>query len=110
MKSINQFISLILLAWMGIFTQVTTTHIGHSHDLLPAEASLCAIDCEDDSHHSAGEACQWFMAKRLTNHDGPFVIIDQIPIEYETIQWTPQFFLSTASQEYVHWDRGPPVV
>ncbi|MEA1881631.1 MAG: hypothetical protein U9N31_04455 [Candidatus Marinimicrobia bacterium] len=110
MKSINQFIALILLAWMGLFTQISTSHMGHAHDLLPSEASLCAIDCDEESHHFAGVACQWFMVKRLTNNDGIISTVDQIPIEFETIHWTPQYFLSTASQNFVHWDRGPPVV
>ncbi len=110
MNRINQFVSILLLAWMGIFTQMTITHLGHGHELLQTEANLCAIDCEDESHHSAGERCEWFMAKRLTDNDGIIVAIDQVPIEFESIQWTLQIFLSTASQHFVHWDRGPPVV
>ena len=60
MRIINQIIAVILLGWMGVFTQLSTSHMGHGHDLLPAEANLCAIDCEEESHHGAGEACQWF--------------------------------------------------
>jgi|GEM_PF-352931 hypothetical protein len=110
MKRLNQSILFILLVWMSIFTQLSMTHMGHGHELIPAEASFCTIDCDEDSHHSAGEACEWFMAKRLTNHDGIFVVIDQIFIEYESIQWASQFFLFATSQQNIHWDRGPPVV
>ncbi len=111
MKKFNiRIISIILAVWMGIFSQISTIHVGHGHDLIPLKDSLCAIDCEEESHHSVGEACEWFMAKRLTNNDGIISTVDQIPIEFEKIHWTPQYFLSTASQNFVHWDRGPPVV
>ena len=111
MKKFNiRIISIILAVWMGIFIQISTIHLGHGHDLIPLKHSLCAIDCEEKSHHSVWEACELFMGKRLTNNDGIISTVDQIPIEFETIHWTPQYFLSTASQNFVHWDRGPPVV
>ena len=105
-----RIISIILVIWIGIFNQITTIHMGHGHDLRSSEASLCAINCEEESHHSVGETCEWFMGKRLTNNDGLISIVDQIPIEFETIHSTPQYYLSTASPNFAHWDRGPPVI
>ena len=109
MSYINQFIALILVGWIGVFTQISTIHLGHGHDILPAKASMCTIDCEEQSHHSAGQACEWFMAKRLTDNDGINHFNVQASTEFESIQWTAQYFLPTASHNYVHWDRGPPV-
>ena len=77
MRYINQFIRLILVGWIGAFTQISTTHLGHGHDILPDKASVCTIDCEEQSHHSAGQACEWFMAKRLTDNDGIIYTISE---------------------------------
>jgi hypothetical protein len=49
------------------------------------------------------------MAKRLIDNDGIINVTVQASIEFESIQWTAQYFLPTASHNYVHWDRGPPV-
>ena len=49
------------------------------------------------------------MAKRLTDNDGINHFTVQASTEFESIQWTAQYFLLTASHNYVHWDRGPPV-
>ena len=109
MSYINQFIALILVGWIGVFTQISTIHLGHGHDILPAKASICTIDCEEESHHSAGQACEWFMAKRLTDNDGINHFNVQASTEFESIQWTAQYFLLTASHNYVQWYLGPPV-
>ena len=61
----KQFISLALTLWLGIFTQLSIVHMGHGHELLPLDQSICSDNCEDLDHHKAGDSCDWFIAKRI---------------------------------------------
>ena len=49
MKKINNILSLLLILWMGVLTQISTSHTGHGHELITPEASLCADNCEIES-------------------------------------------------------------
>ena len=42
MKKINHIVSLFLILWMGIFTQISITHSGHGHELIAPDASVCS--------------------------------------------------------------------
>ena len=84
MKKINNILSLLLILWMGVFTQISTSHTGHGHELITPEASLCADNCEIESHGNAGEECQLFLAKRLLDNDGAIATPNFILLELET--------------------------
>jgi hypothetical protein len=58
-------ISLFLLLWLSVFTQLSVLHAGHSHDLLPLEKNMCDQDCADSSHRKAGDSCEWLLLKDL---------------------------------------------
>ena len=53
--------------WLGIFSQITISHLGHGHELLTPEPSLCTEDCDRESHRSSKVDCDLFIA----NDTGP---------------------------------------
>ena len=111
MKIINQFIAFLLLVWMGVFTQISTSHLGHGHDMLPSEDNICADNCENELHRSVGEACEWFMAKRLSENDDFNTTEILAPIEFDENQkWVAIYSLYTASDNNVYLVRGPPII
>ena len=108
-KVINQFISSILLIWMGLLTQLTVTHLGHGHELLPLEANLCIDTCNLESHHKAGNECELFITKRLIANDGPKAIIQIALTEFEKTQkWVAINSLSARLDYFPLPVRGPP--
>ena len=65
MNKFFQGISIVLIAWIGFFTQLSIIHPGHGHELLAPADSICSDTCEENSHHQAGKECEWFLAKRV---------------------------------------------
>jgi hypothetical protein len=72
-SKVNQFTSLVLTLWLTVFTQLSVLHVGHAHELLPVEQSMCDENCDDSSHDKAGDSCDWFIANRLITHSGSFL-------------------------------------
>ena len=68
MKKLNNIFSLFLILWMSVFTQISTSHIGHRHELISPEASLCADNCEIESHGNAGN--EWEYKHQVCNKAG----------------------------------------
>ena len=110
MKIVRQLFSLTLVFRIGVLAYLSNTHVGHHHSLVPVEVAICAIDCEEEDHRSAGYDCVWFQTSRFTKYVGALAINSQIHFESETIQWSDQILHLTASPYSYHWDRVPPVV
>jgi len=111
MKKLNNIFSLFLIVWMGVFTQISTSHIGHGHELISPEASLCADNCEIESHGNAGNECELFFAKRLLENDGYNTITNTLPIEFDENQiWVANKSFYTALDNNVYLVRGPPII
>ena len=110
MKIVRQLLSLTLVCCIGVLAYLSNTHVGHHHSLVPVAVAICAIDCENEDHQSAGCDCVWFQTNRFTEYVGALSINSQIHFESETIQWSDQILHLTASPDSCHWDRGPPVV
>ena len=111
MKKINHIVSLFLILWMGIFTQISITHSGHGHELITPEASLCSDNCEIESHHNAGIECDLFIAKRLLDNDGVVSTPNFVLLELDTTQkWvvTNSFYSQLYKNNYLI--RGPPIL
>ncbi len=109
MKIIRQLFSLTLVFSLGFLAYVTESHVGHHHSLVPAAVAICAIDCENEDHRSAGYDCVWFQTKRFTEYVGALAINSQIHFESETFQCSDQILRLTASFDSCHWNRGPPI-
>ena len=110
MKIVRRLLSLTLVFRIGVLAYLSNTHVGYHHSLVPVEVAICAIDCEEEDHRSAGYDCVWFQTNRFTKYVGALAINSQIHFESETIQWSDQILHLTASLYSYHWDRGPPVV
>lgn len=103
-------ISLFLLLWLSVFTQLSVLHAGHSHDLLPLEKNMCDQDCADSSHRKAGDSCEWFVAQRLISYSESFledssvsllIFIAEIP-KISEIHYT-------APEHEIFSSRAPPI-
>ncbi len=105
----NQSISLFLTLWLGIFTQLSTLHMGHGHELLPLDQSICSDDCEDLDHHKAGESCDWFIAKRVIDSSSLSTHNFLTQNEYSFIQkWNIKSFIYSNPFFETLSARAPP--
>ena len=103
--------SSFLIVWLSAFTILSVLHIGHAHDLFPVEQSMCDQDCDNSSHRSAGDSCEWFTAKRLVAYSGSF--LTQSPSAFLVfIYKTPNVIdIFYASPEHVIFStRAPPAL
>ncbi len=111
MKKFNDFISVFLVLWIGVFTQISITHSGHGHELITPEASLCSDNCEIESHRNTGIECDLFIAKRLLQHDGAIGTPNLTLLELETAQkWTVTNSLYRQFFNNNNLIRGPPIL
>lgn len=108
---VKKITSSFLIVWLSAFTILSVLHIGHAHDLLPVEQSMCDQDCDDSSHRSAGDRCEWFTTKRLVAHSGSLianspsallVFIYKTPIIFEIFYSSPEHVIFST--------RAPPVL
>jgi len=107
----NQSISLFLTLWLGIFTQLSILHLGHGHELLPLDQSICSDDCEDLDHHKAGESCDWFIAKRVIASSSLSTHNFLTQNEYSFIQkWNIKSFIYSNPFFETLSARAPPIL
>ena len=108
---VKKITSSFLIVWLSAFTILSVLHIGHAHDLLPVEQYMCDQDCDDSSHRSAGDKCEWFTTKRLDAHSGSLianspsallVFIYKTPIIFEIFYSSPEHVIFST--------RAPPVL
>ena len=110
MKKINHIVSLFLILWMGIFTQISITHSGHGHELIAPDASVCSDNCEIESHRNTGLEYDLFIAKRLLENDGTIATPNLTLLELETAQkWAVNNSLYRQFFENNNLIRGPPI-
>ena len=110
MKKINHIVSLFLILWMGIFTQISITHSGHGHELIAPDASVCSDNCEIESHRNTGIECDLFIAKRLLENDGTIATPNLTLLELETAQkWAVNNSLYRQFFQNNNLIRGPPI-
>ena len=100
-----------LIVWLSAFTTLSVLHVGHSHDLLPVEQNMCDQDCNDSSHRSAGDSCDWFTAQRLVAYSGS-LLADSPSTLLVFIYKTPNIFeIFYSSPEHVIFStRAPPAL
>lgn len=55
----KQTLSLLLLIWMVTLINLSGLHSDHGFELGIEAPGLCAIDCEDTSHHTHEIDCLW---------------------------------------------------
>jgi len=111
MKKFNNFISVFLVLWLGIFTQISITHSGHGHELITPEASLCSDNCEIESHRNTGIECDLFIAKRLLENDGAITNPNFILLELDTpLKWAVTNSLYRQFYKNNNLIRGPPIL
>ena len=108
---VKKIISSFLIVWLSAFTILSVLHIGHVHDLLPVEQSMCDQDCDDSSHRSAGNSCEWFTAQRLVAHSGSF-LTNSPSIVLVFIYKAPSIFeiFYTSPEHVIFSTRAPPVL
>ena len=96
---------------MSVFTQISTSHSGHGHELIAPDASLCADNCEIESHRNYGIECDLFIAKRLLDNDGVDGTSNFVLLELETTQkWVVTNSLYSQLYKNNHLIRGPPIL
>ncbi len=111
MKKLNNILSLFLILWMSVFIQISTSHTGHGHELIAPDASLCADNCEIDSHRNAGIECDLFIAKRLLENDGAIATPNFFLLELDTNQqWKVANSFYRQFYKNTNPVRGPPIL
>ena len=108
---VKKITSSFLIVWLSAFTVLSVLHIGHTHDLFPVEQYMCDQDCDDSSHRSAGESCDWFTAQRLVAYSGS-LLADSPSTLLVFIYKTPNIFeIFYSSPEHVIFStRAPPAL
>ena len=97
--------------WLGIFSQITISHLGHGHELLTPEPTLCAEDCELESHRNSSYDCEFFIAKRLLEVNGVVAIASLAFYKSSNAQeWA---FINPPNSQLdknIYLVRGPPIL
>jgi len=101
----------MLVMWLGIFSQITISHLGHGHELLTPEPSLCTEDCDRESHRSSKVDCDLFIAKRILEVNGVVAIASLASYESNNPQeWV---FINPPNSQLdknIYLVRGPPIL
>tara|TARA_B110000014_G_C20079424_1_gene563837 strand:- start:174 stop:512 length:339 start_codon:yes stop_codon:yes gene_type:complete len=110
-KKIHHIISVMLVMWLGIFSQITISHLGHGHELLTQEPSLCTENCDAESHRSSKTDCELFVAKRLLEVNGVVAIASLASYKSNNPQeWV---FINPPNSQLdknIYLVRGPPIL
>ena len=97
--------------WLGIFSQITISHLGHGHELLTQEPSLCTENCDAASHRSSKTDCELFVAKRLLEVNGVVAIASLASYKSNNPQeWV---FINPPNSQLdknIYLVRGPPIL
>ena len=101
----------MLVMWLGIFSQITISHLGHGHELLTQEPSLCSENCDLESHRSSKADCELFVAKRLLEVNGVVAIASLASYKSNNPQeWV---FINPPNSQLdnnIYLVRGPPIL
>ena len=111
LPSLKKITSSFLIVWLSAFTILSVLHVGHSHDLLPVEQNMCDQDCNDSSHRSAGNSCEWFTAQRLVVYSGSFLNDSPSSLLVFIYKAPKIFHIFYSSPEHLIFStRAPPVL
>jgi len=101
----------MLVMWLGIFSQITISHLGHGHELLTPEPSFCTEDCDRKSHRSSKVDCDLFAAKRILEVNGVVAIASLASYKSNNPQeWV---FINPPNSQLdknIYLVRGPPIL
>lgn len=59
MKSVRHTLSTVLLIWMVTLFYLSSIHSGHRYELGIEAPGICAVNCEETSHHNHKIDCLW---------------------------------------------------